>query len=72
MRATASACFLLINNLIGLGVGIFVLGGLADVLEPSFGGEALRYAMLFSLVCYLGAALLMWLAAKPLREEWVE
>lgn len=72
MRATASASFLLINNLIGLGVGIFVLGGLADALTPSFGAEALRYAMLFSLVCYLVAALLMWLAAKPLREEWVD
>jgi len=72
MRATASASFLLINNLIGLGVGIYILGGLADALEPSFGTESLRYAMLFSLVCYLVAALLMWLAGKPLREEWVE
>ncbi|MES2986864.1 MAG: MFS transporter [Pseudomonadota bacterium] len=72
MRATASASFLLINNLIGLGVGIYVLGGLADALEPHFGVEALRYSMLFSLVCYLIAALLMWLAAKPLREEWVD
>ena len=72
MRATASASFLLINNLIGLGVGIYVLGGLADALAPSFGTEALRYAMLFSLVCYLIAALLMWLAAKPLRDEWVD
>lgn len=72
MRATASASFLLINNLIGLGVGIFVLGGLADALTPAFGAEALRYAMLFSLVCYLVAALLMWLAAKPLRTEWVD
>ncbi|WP_066798820.1 spinster family MFS transporter [Sphingomonas soli] len=72
MRATASASFLLINNLIGIGVGIYVLGGLADALAPVYGGEALRYAMLFSLSCYLLAALLMWLAAKPLREEWVD
>lgn len=71
MRATASASFLLINNLIGIGAGIYILGGLADALVPAFGKEALRYAMLFSLVCYLVAALLMWLAAKPLREEWV-
>jgi len=28
MRATASACFLLINNLIGIGGGTFVLGAL--------------------------------------------
>ncbi|MCW3846710.1 MFS transporter [Sphingomonas sp. LB-2] len=72
MRATASASFLLINNLIGLGAGIYILGGLADALAPVFGTESLRYAMLFSLVCYLVAALLMWLAAKPLRDEWVD
>lgn len=72
MRATASASFLLINNLIGIGGGIFVLGRLSDALVPRFGDEALRYAMLFSLVFYLVAAALMWLAAKPLRREWVE
>ena len=71
MRATASASFLLINNLIGIGAGIYILGGLADALEPSFGTESLRYAMLFSLVCYLVAALLMWLAGPSLRRDWV-
>jgi predicted MFS family arabinose efflux permease len=72
MRATASASFLLINNLIGLGAGTFILGSLSDRLTPAFGDEALRYAMLFSLVFYLIAALLMALAAKPLRKDWVE
>ena len=72
MRATASASFLLINNLIGLGVGSLVLGALSDGLTKRFGDEALRYAMLTGLVLYLVAALLMWLAAKPLREDWVE
>jgi predicted MFS family arabinose efflux permease len=72
MRATASASFLLINNLIGIGGGIYFLAQVADWLIPVFGTESLRYAMLFSLVFYLLAALLMWLAAKPLREDWVE
>lgn len=72
MRATASASFLLINNLIGIGGGIYFLANLADRLGPAFGPEALRYAMLFSLGFYLLAALLMWLAAKPLRAEWVD
>ncbi len=72
MRATASASFLLINNLIGIGGGIYFLARLADLLEPGFGGESLRFAMLFSLGFYLLAALLMWLAAKPLRDEWVD
>jgi len=32
----------------------------------------LRYAMLMGLVLYLVAALLMWLASTPLRQDWVD
>lgn len=71
MRATASASFLLINNLVGLGLGSFVLGALSDIMAAEFGQEALRYAMLAALPLYLLAALLMALAARPLRKEWV-
>ena len=71
MRATASASFLFINNLIGLGAGSFALGALSDGLTTRLGDEALRYSMLIGLVLYLLAALLMWLAAKPLRKDWV-
>ncbi|MEG3153036.1 MFS transporter [Sphingomonas sp. ZT3P38] len=71
MRATASASFLFINNLIGLGAGSFALGALSDALTLRLGDEALRYSMLIGLVLYLVAALLMWLAAKPLRKDWV-
>ncbi len=72
MRATASATFLLINNLIGLGGGSFALGALSDTLAARYGDEALRYAMLAGLVLYLVAALLMWLASTPLRRDWVD
>ena len=72
MRATASATFLLINNLIGLGGGSFALGALSDGLAAHYGDEALRYAMLMGLVLYLVAALLMWLASTPLRQDWVD
>lgn len=72
MRATASACFLLINNLIGLGAGTLVLGALSDAFASWAGVEALRYAMLSGLVLYLLAGVLMWFAAAPLRREWVE
>jgi hypothetical protein len=44
MRATASASFLLINNLIGLGVGPLLMGAMSDSLKASYGTEALRYA----------------------------
>ncbi len=70
-RATASALFLLINNLIGLGGGIYALGALSKGLTPVYGAESLRYSMLFGLVLYLLAALLMSLAGPALRREWV-
>ena len=71
-RATASACFLLINNLIGLGAGTLILGSLADGLTPLYGNEALRMAVVFGLGFYLLAALLMALAVKPLRRDWID
>ncbi len=71
-RATASALFLLINNLIGLGGGIYALGALSDALMPIYQDEALRYSMLYSLSLYGVAALLMMLAGPFLRRDWVE
>src|SRR5690606_22959413 len=70
-RSTASALFLLINNLIGLGGGIFFLGALSQLLVPIYGDEALRYSMLYSLAFYGVAALLMTLAGRSLPRDWV-
>jgi MFS family permease len=70
-RATASALFLLINNLIGLGGGIYALGALSDFLLPHYGQEALRYSMLYSLALYLVSALLLMLAGPRLRKDCV-
>ncbi len=70
-RATASALFLLVNNLIGLGGGIYALGALSEFLTPIYGDEALRYSMLYSLVLYALAALLMALAGPSLKRDWV-
>lgn len=70
-RATASALFLAINNLIGLGGGIYALGALSEELTPTYGNEALRYSMLYALALYLCAALLMALAGPGLRKAWV-
>ena len=72
MRATASASFLLNNNLIGLGVGPFLIGRLSDALKHSYGTEALRYAAVAVTAFYLLAALLMFLVAPRLRSNWVE
>jgi MFS family permease len=71
MRATASASFLLINNLVGLGVGPFLIGRLSDALRHSYGAEALRYAAVGCTLFYLIAALLMLMCVPRLRTNWV-
>jgi predicted MFS family arabinose efflux permease len=72
MRATASASFLVINNLIGLGLGPLALGMMSDAMTHRFGQEALRYSALSALAFYLLAAVLMLLAIRPLRRDWIE
>lgn len=71
-RATASAFFLLINNLIGLGGGIYFLGALSDYLQPIYGEESLRYSMSYAMIFYVIAAMLMALAGRSLPKNWVE
>ncbi|MFZ5795660.1 MAG: spinster family MFS transporter [Sphingomonas sp.] len=72
MRATASASFLLINNLIGLGLGSWAIGSLSDHLAPAYGTDALRYAIATGLCLYLVAGALMALASRFLPRDWVE
>ncbi|MCC2977529.1 MFS transporter [Sphingomonas sp. PL-96] len=72
LRSTASACFLLINNLIGLGLGSWLVGALSKALTPQLGDEALRYALLAALVFYLLAGALMAAAARVLPRDWVD
>jgi hypothetical protein len=44
-RATWAAITLLVNNMIGLGLGPTLVGALSDALKPTYGAESLRYAM---------------------------
>ena len=71
MRSTASACFLLINNLIGIGVGPWLMGRLSDALRASYGAEALRDAAVACTTFYLLAALLGLLSVASLKASWV-
>jgi predicted MFS family arabinose efflux permease len=71
MRATASAVFLFVNNLIGIGLGTVALGALSDALSAQFGANSLRYAILAGTVFYLVAAALFLLSAKRLERDWV-
>jgi hypothetical protein len=70
MRATASAIFLFVNNLIGIGLGTVALGALSDALTARFGDDALRYAILSGTVFYLIAASLFLLSARRLERDW--
>lgn len=71
MRATASASFLLINNLIGLGIGPLLMGRLSDALKATYGADALRDAAVFCLAFYLLAAVLMFLSLRSLKASWL-
>jgi MFS family permease len=71
MRATASALFLFINNLIGIGLGTTLIGVVSDMTRARFGAESLRYAILAGTGFYLLAALLLIFAGRRLAEEWV-
>jgi predicted MFS family arabinose efflux permease len=71
MRSTASASFLLINNLIGLGVGPWLMGRLSDGLEATYGANALRDAAVACLGFYLLAALLVVLSLGSLKGSWI-
>jgi predicted MFS family arabinose efflux permease len=69
MRATASAMFLFINNLIGLGLGTLVIGTISDALTAQYGDEALRYSAMATTLLYVVSALLMGLAALRLARD---
>ncbi len=72
MRATASAIFLFINNLIGIGIGNLAIGAISDGLYARFGDESLRYAILSGTVFYVLAAALLFFTAPRLKKDWVE
>ena len=70
MRATASAIFLFINNLIGIGIGTFAIGLLSDTLALQYGDDSLRYSILAGTVFYIIAASLFFLAARWIEQDW--
>ncbi|WP_031554961.1 spinster family MFS transporter [Parvularcula oceani] len=70
MRATASAVFLFINNLVGIGIGQPATGLISDVLNAEFGDESLRYALLAGTGFYIVAAVLFLITAPRLKTDW--
>jgi predicted MFS family arabinose efflux permease len=72
MRATASAIFLFINNLIGIGAGTVVIGALSDALQSRYGDDSLRYSILAGTSFYVLAAILFLIASRRLGQDWEE
>ena len=72
MRSTASALFLLLNNLLGIAVGFYYFGWMSDLLAPRFGDESLRWAIYTGMGFYLLAALLLIGASRTLKKDWVD
>jgi predicted MFS family arabinose efflux permease len=59
LRATASALFLLVANLVGQIIGPLVVGRLNDVWRAQYGSLAIRYSMVVGACCALIAGLLI-------------
>lgn len=70
MRATASAIFLFMNSLIGIGLGTVLIGTLSDVMHTRFGADSLRYAILSGLALYVLAGSLFLYAARHIERDW--
>ena len=70
MRATSSASFLFINNLIGIGFGIFFLGFMSDTMAEAYGDESLGYSILYGLGFYLLSAAIYFVASRRLGKDW--
>ena len=69
MRTQASALFLFMFNLVGLGLGPLVIGIASDALAPSMGSDSLRYAMAAGLSAVLLGGFLFWRAAPLYRSH---
>ncbi len=71
-RTSASACFLFVNSLVGLGGGSVFFGAVSDALRPQYGSDSLKMAIIFGLGFYAAAAALLGLAARRIGRDWVD
>jgi MFS family permease len=70
IRATTSASFLFINNLIGIAFGIYFLGWLSDQMKAAHGTNSLQYSILYGLGFYLLSSAIYFLASRRLARDW--
>jgi MFS family permease len=73
MRTTASAMFLLVNNLLGIAVGYSYFGAVSDMLKGHVdAGQEMRYALYTGLGFYIVSAAIFLFASRTLPRDWVD
>jgi MFS family permease len=68
-RSLAVAVHLLLVNLVGLGLGPVLIGGLNDALHARLGLEAIRYTMLVAVLTNVLAVVFYLVGARTLRQD---
>jgi len=70
MRAMSSAILFFILNFIGLGFGPMVIGFVSDMINPTYGIESIRYALLIVIpVSTIWSATHYFIAARHIRSD---
>lgn len=69
LRAFTSAVLLFVMNLIGLGFGPLLTGIVSDRLTPTYGPEALRWALSATSLAFIPAVILYLIAFRALRRD---
>jgi MFS family permease len=73
MRAMSSAVLFFVLNIIGLGFGPLVVGAVSDYLEPSFGNDNVRYALIIIITIFnIWCVFHYWMASRTVREDLAE
>jgi len=71
LRATGTAVFWFVVNLVGIAAGPWIVGILSDAGREEFGGESLRYGLIAAFTVSLLGAAVLWSAANHLRASAV-
>jgi len=70
MRAVASAVLILIINVISGGLGPITVGFISDLLQPTFGAQSLRYALLLVTPAFsIWASVHFFVAGRHIRKD---
>ena len=71
LRSLAVAVHLFIANLIGLGLGPVLVGGLSDWLQPRYGLQAIRYTMLLAAITNVVACVFYLRSARTVEDDLI-